>query len=175
MFLEVILEGYESIRGQTILKYNTNSFGEIYHIHGDIADPSSIVFSQKDYDEWQQKKKYVSAKLLTYFAEHPIFIFGYGLHDPNVLSILNDIGEILANDEGLIQNVYQVIWHSKDAPINPSKEIAFLHNDKQYRLNAIHTKEFFDFQSTQKPFGAHISKSETCSRTRCTDNEACQK
>jgi hypothetical protein len=81
LFLENVFEGYEPITGQKILKYNTNSFGEIYHIHGDVSEPESVVLTKSDYDEWKEKKKYISAKLLTYFAEHPVFIFGYGLGD----------------------------------------------------------------------------------------------
>jgi hypothetical protein len=76
LFLEQVFDGYEPISGQTILKYNTNSFGEIFHIHGDVSDPKSIVLTKRGYDKWTDKKKYVSAKLLTYFAEHPVFIVG---------------------------------------------------------------------------------------------------
>lgn len=101
LFLENVFDGYEPITGQTILKYNTNSFGEIFHIHGDVSSPQSIVLTKKDYDDWKKKKKYISAKLLTYFAEHPVFIFGYGLGDPNVKEILRDIGEIVADKNGL--------------------------------------------------------------------------
>lgn len=141
MFLEQIFEGYEPITGQTILRYNTNSFGEIFHIHGDISNPSTIVLTADDYGEWKDKKKYVSAKLLTYFAEHPVFIFGYGLGDENVKAILRDIGELVADEAGLIPNVYQIIWQSGDLPKYPPDQAIFSVGDKEYRTKAIYTND----------------------------------
>lgn len=141
LFLEGVFEGYETITGQTILRYNANSFGEIFHIHGDISKPESIVLTQRDYDDWSEKKKYVSAKLLTYFAEHPVFIMGYGLGDPNVKSILRDIGEIVATEDGLIPNVYQIIWHADNVGKTPPEQAVFAVDGKEYRTMAIHTTE----------------------------------
>ncbi|WP_421779764.1 SIR2 family protein [Kiloniella litopenaei] len=141
LFLEQVFDGYEPITGQTILKYNTNSFGEIFHIHGDISDPSSIVLTQEDYDDWAEKKKYVSAKLLTYFAEHPVFIFGYGLGDSNVKEIMKDIGELVADETGLIPNVYQVVWHPNEVEKHPPDQAIFSFDGKEYRTRAIHTND----------------------------------
>lgn len=142
MFLEQVFDGYEPISGQTILRYNTNSFGEIFHIHGDISNPTSIVLTQADYQEWTEKKKYVSAKLLTYFAEHPVFILGYGMGDMNVKAILRDIGELVANEEGLIPNVYQVIWRPDPIEKHPPDQSVFAVDGKEYRIHAIHTNDF---------------------------------
>ena len=139
--LEVIFEGYVPVTGQTIIRYNTNSFGEIFHIHGDVSEPSSIVLTREDYEEWKDKKKYISAKLLTYFAEHPVFIFGYGLGDPNVKEILRDIGELVADDTGLIDNVYQVIW-VEDLPKNPPEQAVFSVDGREFRINAVYAQNF---------------------------------
>jgi len=141
LFLERILDGYEPITGQTIIRYNTNSFGEIFHIHGDVSDPSSLVLTREDYDSWTEKKKYVSAKLLTYFAEHPVFILGYGLGDPNVKAILRDIGELVADETGLIDNVFQVVWSSTAVGSNPPEQAVFSVDGQEYRTRAIHTEE----------------------------------
>ncbi len=141
LFLEQVFEGYETITGQSIIRYNTNSFGEIYHIHGDVTEPSTIVLTKGDYEEWSEKKKYVSAKLLTYFAEHPVFIFGYGLGDENVKSIMRDIGELVADESGLIRNVYQVVWRSGELEENPPDQALFAVDGKEYRTKAIHTKD----------------------------------
>ncbi len=130
------------ISGQTILRYNTNSFGEIFHIHGDVSNPTSIVLTKADYDDWTEKKKYVSAKLLTYFAEHPVFILGYGLGDSNVKSILRDIGELVADEHGLIPNVYQVVWRSDQIERHPPDQAVFAVDGKEYRIHAIHTNDF---------------------------------
>ncbi|AEG50720.1 hypothetical protein Sphch_3104 [Sphingobium chlorophenolicum L-1] len=141
LFLETVFDGYAPVTGQTILKYNTNSFGEIFHIHGDISDPSSIVLTKSDYDEWTERKKYVSAKLLTYFAEHPVFIFGYGLGDDNVKAIMRDIGELVADESGLIPNVYQIIWQADPVGKHPPDQAIFSVDGKDYRTRAIYTNE----------------------------------
>lgn len=141
LFLEGLFEGYETITGQTILRYNANSFGEVFHVHGDISNPESIVLTRRDYDEWSEKKKYISAKLLTYFAEHPVFIMGYGLGDPNVKEILRDIGELVANEDGLIPNVYQIVWHGDDVGKTPPEQAVFAVDGKEYRTMAIHTTD----------------------------------
>ncbi|OCC25305.1 hypothetical protein MB02_01125 [Croceicoccus estronivorus] len=140
-FLEKVLDGYEPITGQTIIRYNTNSFGEIFHIHGDVSDPSSLVLTDKDYEEWRDKKKYVSAKLLTYFAEHPVFILGYGLGDDNVKAILRDIGELVADETGLIDNVFQVIWHQDPIATQPPEQAVFDVDGQEFRTQAIHTND----------------------------------
>ncbi len=142
MFLEKIFEGYYPVTGQTILRYNTNSFGEIFHIHGDISSPSSIVLTNKDYQEWAEKKKYISAKLLTYFAEHPVFIFGYSMGDPNVKSILGDIGELVADERGVISNVYQVIWTNEVIEKHPPEQAVFSLDGREYRVNSIYANDF---------------------------------
>lgn len=140
-FIETIFSGYETIIGQTILKYNTNSFGEIFHIHGHVSDTNSIVLTKADFGEWDKKKKYISAKLLTYFAEHPVFIFGYSLNDPNIRSILKDIAEIVSTKDGLIDNVYQVIWHSDKVPEGPAEHSVVELDGFEFRIHAIHTNE----------------------------------
>ena len=81
-------------------------------------------------------------KLLTYFAEHPVFIMGYGLGDPNVKSILKDIGELVAAEDGLIPNVYQIIWRSDKIEKHPPDQATFAVDGKEYRIRAIHTNDF---------------------------------
>lgn len=140
-FLEMVFDGYEPITGQTIIRYNTNSFGEIFHIHGDISRFESLVLTNSDYDEWSSKKKYVSAKLLTYFAEHPVFILGYGLGDPNIKSILRDIGELVADETGLIDNVYQIIWHPEKLISLQPDQAVFDVDGQEFRTRAVHTND----------------------------------
>lgn len=142
LFLESIFSGYETITGQKILRYNTNSFGEIYHIHGDVSESNSIVLTRSDYNDWSEKKKYISAKLLAYFAEHPVFIMGYSVNDPNVQSILLDIGELVADEEGLIENVYQIIWRQDEIEKNPPEQATVSYEGKEFRTMAIHTSDF---------------------------------
>ena len=141
-FLQIMFEGYEVISGQKILKYNTNYFGEIFHIHGDVNDFRSIILTEADYNDWSDKKKYVAAKLLTFFAEHPVFIFGYSLSDPNVAEILRDIGEIIADENGVIPNVYQIIWTEGEEENFSSPYRSFVVDGREFKTKAIYTSEF---------------------------------
>ncbi len=134
--LESVFTGYEPIVGKGVLRYDLNSFGEIFHIHGIASDPASLILTAPDYSNWEQQSRYFAAKLLTYFVEHPVFIFGYGLGDPNVRSLLQDIGRITADDDGLIGNVVQIVWHTGKKPYSEQSEFVIDDDSsgKQYRL-----------------------------------------
>lgn len=116
MFLERVFPDYLPIIGQQILKANNICMGEIFKIHGCTSDPSSIVLTKQDYDTFISKKKYLSAKLLTFFAEHPLLFLGYRAGDPNIKAILSDIDEILSPQGGLIPNIYILKWDPRIAP-----------------------------------------------------------
>lgn len=121
--LEAIYPDYEPIIGQQILSANYTSIGEILKIHGCVSDPSSIVLTRDDYDEFTAKKKYLSAKLLTYFSEHPLVFVGYSATDPNIQAILSDIDEILSPNGELIENIYLVQRVSNtDGNVNFARE-----------------------------------------------------
>jgi hypothetical protein len=152
--LELIFDGYEAIVGRGVLRYDLNSFGEIFHIHGMTGDPQSLVLTSTDYENWHKQSRYFAAKLLTYFVEHPAFIFGYGLGDPNVRTLLQDIGRIAADESGLVSNVAQVVWHP-ELKAGPSQSEVVIDDEddgRQYRLrvfNVSSLKEVFDLLSAR--------------------------
>ena len=134
--LESIFEGYEAIVGKGVLRYNLNSFGEIFHIHGSALSPESMILVHKDYEGWHRESQYFASKLLTYFVEHPIFILGYSLGDPNIRTVLGDIGRIVADDTGLIRNVLQIIWNP-DIEEAIQREYSIEEGENQYRIRVI--------------------------------------
>jgi len=87
-----------------------NIMGELYKIHGSIEDPNSLSLTTRDYERFIKKRKYISSKIMTYFAEYPVFIMGYGLGDKNVNSIISDLGEALKDKGGLLDNVFYIEW-----------------------------------------------------------------
>lgn len=137
--LENIFPGYEAIVGKKVLRYNLNAYGEVYHIHGSVDEPSTIVINNSDYAQWHKDSKYFAAKLLTYFVEHPVIILGYSLTDPNVRTVLEDIGAIVADETGLIANVLQVIYEEDLEGEAIQTEIAIPVNGSQFRITAIKT------------------------------------
>ena len=151
-FLEKIFIGYEAIVGKGVLRYNLNSFGEIFHIHGTVDRPDTMVLVKEDYDVWDEESRYFASKLLTYFVEHPIFIFGYGLGDPNIKTVLSDIGRIVAGNDGLIANVVQVVWSPDEEGGSSQSEHVVSDGDKQYRIRVLNVDSFeriFELLSAQ--------------------------
>ncbi|WP_420144794.1 SIR2 family NAD-dependent protein deacylase [Sphingobium sp.] len=144
--LEQVFKGYEPIVGRGVLRYDLNSFGEIFHIHGMAGNPRTLVLTSPDYINWEKQSRYFAAKLLTYFVEHPVFIFGYGLGDPNVRTLLRDIGRIAADDSGLITNVAQVVWHQElKSGANQSEVVIDDEDDgRQYRLRVFNVTSLID-------------------------------
>lgn len=109
-----------------------------------MTNPSSLVFTQKDYDQFIQRKKYLSAKLLTYFAEHPLLFIGYSATDSNIAAILSDIDEIISSGEEVIDNIYLLEW--KEAIDASSFEklntTITIDNGKTVRVNCIVANDF---------------------------------
>lgn len=144
--LEEIFEGYEPIVGRGVLRYDLNSFGEIFHIHGMAHDPRSLVLTTPDYESWHKQSRYFAAKLLTYFVEHPVFVFGYGLGDPNVRTLLQDIGRVAADESGLISNVAQIVWNPELKTGATQSEFVIDDEDdgRQYRLRVFTVTSLID-------------------------------
>ncbi|HQS49518.1 MAG TPA: SIR2 family protein [Xanthobacteraceae bacterium] len=103
--LECTLQGYQPVVGRDVYRYRIESMGEIYKIHGTVDDPQSIVLTTADYEKYSEQRRYVSAKMMTMFAENPVIILGYSLNDENVSKILCDVGEVIADDNGFIENI----------------------------------------------------------------------
>jgi hypothetical protein len=141
---ETIYPDYTRIVGQKIIRAPGISVGEIFKIHGCVTDYKEIVLTTSDYSSWTNKKKYLSAKLLTYFLEHPVLIVGYGAQDPNVLAILRDIDEILACPGSLVSNIFYLIFDENlsDSSTPPSDMLLDLGNGSSMRVNAIHANDF---------------------------------
>jgi hypothetical protein len=142
--LENIFVDYQSIIGQTILKTNMYSFGELFKIHGCISEPKSLVLHKQDYEEFSRKKKYLSAKLLTFFAEHPLLFIGYSANDPNIQAILSDIDEIISNDGASIDNIYMLEYDTTltEKSYPTIEKIIPTDEHKNITIKSIKTREF---------------------------------
>ena len=122
-----------------------------------MSDYNNLVFTQQDYDEFIKKKKYLSAKLLTYFSEHPLLFVGYSATDPNIRAILSDIDEAIPRpgpSGTLIPNIYILEWRrERAADYRPAREKLIAVDDgRSVRVKAI---ESDDFQWVFTAFGAN--------------------
>jgi hypothetical protein len=143
-FIEMVFPEYTSIVGQQILKSQYSSIGEIFKIHGCVSEPSSLVLNREDYNDFLSKKKYLSAKLLTFFLEHPIIFLGYGAGDPNIQAILSDIDEILSSDNQLVPNIYIVQWEENIEETNTysTETLIKLEGEKSIRIKSISAENY---------------------------------
>lgn len=142
--LELIFPDYQPIIGEEILRTDYQSIGEILKIHGCVSEPESLVLTEEDYEEWINKRKYLSAKLLTYFAEHPVLITGYSASDNNIQRLLSDIDEILSPEDELVDNIYFLDWQEDISSINVferEKRIPTI-KDNSIRVNYIQSQSF---------------------------------
>lgn len=143
--LELLFPEYTPIIGQKILKNEYSSIGEIFKIHGCCSECESIVITDEDYKKFKKKKKYLSAKLMAYFAEHPLILIGYSAEDPNIKSILSDIDELLTTEDNeVVPNIYFLEWKEeiKDEVLYSRERLIPLEESKSMRVKNIVANDF---------------------------------
>lgn len=108
MFIEQLFPEYTTYVGQEELLFsNPQEIGEIYKIHGCSTNADSLVLTDSDYQDFNEKNTYLAAKLITLFVEHPIVFIGYSISDENISSLLKAISNCIGKDniEKLRQNL----------------------------------------------------------------------
>jgi len=143
-FLERLFPEYEPVIGQRILCADSAFIGEIFKIHGCVSEPKTLVLTEEDYQEFSARKKYLSAKLLTFFLEHPVLFAGYSAEDPNIRAILSDIDLILAAKGDLIPNIYllQRPKAERDEELFPREELIPVGGERRVRIQTIVAHDF---------------------------------
>lgn len=76
------------IDGSVIPKVN-NGYN-VFHIHGCVTKPESLVFTISDYFEFQHKDNYLSRKLFTLLQDTTVAVIGYSVNDFNLNNIFNE-------------------------------------------------------------------------------------
>ncbi|MDF4223017.1 SIR2 family protein [Maribacter sp. M208] len=98
--LENIFPEFNKFVGQEELIFSElYSIGEIYKIHGCSSKPNSLILTEEDYNNYEDRNAYLAAKLLTIFIENPIIFIGYSLDDKNIQSILKSIIKCLTKEK----------------------------------------------------------------------------
>lgn len=78
---------------------DTYNWSELFKIHGDVKDPSSIVITEEDYDKYDKNSILISAKILSNLINSPIIFLGYSLSDRNVQKLLSDFASQLPDGD----------------------------------------------------------------------------
>lgn len=98
-FTEQLFPDYKVYIGQEQLLFsNPQEIGEIYKIHGCASDPHSLLLTDNDYNNFNDRNAYLAAKLITLFIEHPIIFIGYSLSDKNIYNLLTAITKCIGSE-----------------------------------------------------------------------------
>ncbi|ABD68809.1 conserved hypothetical protein [Rhodoferax ferrireducens T118] len=151
--LEQIFPKYEVVVGQNVFRTSPLVIGEIFKIHGSISDPGSLVLTQDDYCVFEEDKKYLSAKLLTYFAEHPLLFVGYSASDANIRNVLHDMSRMFKPSTLLIPNIYILQWDEmqNDQSYPPREHVLEVGHDVNVRIKSITANSY---EWVYKAFGS---------------------
>lgn len=142
--LETIFPGFETMVGQEIYQNENKVVGDLFKIHGSVTDLESIILTKEDYHDFEEEKKYISAKLLTYFTEHPVLILGHSASDENIQRILHDLDRMIpTEDDDLIDNLFLVDYEREPSNVEndpnlPRDELIKVNEDgRTVRVNSI--------------------------------------
>lgn len=146
LFFERILrDSFQKYVGQSELMFSkTIELAELYKIHGCCTKPNSLVINKNDYQEFMDKQKYLSAKLLTIFLEHPIVFIGYSLTDSNIRKILESITDCL-EDEQLLELKNRLIfieWNNTDGADEIKERVFSFNNQKSITMQSFCIKDY---------------------------------
>ncbi|MFZ3125151.1 MAG: SIR2 family protein [Acidovorax sp.] len=143
--IEPLFPEYETIIGQQIMRKGYLSIGEIFKIHGCRTQPQSLVVNEADYQRFDEDHKYLSAKLLTYFIEHPLVFIGYRADDPNIKAILYDVYRMVrATTTEVVPNIFILQWDETiNEASNPAREyVISVAPDINIRIKSIAANSF---------------------------------
>lgn len=146
--IESIFNFTPLISNDIVLK---NPYGSVYKIHGCVTNPSNIIITSTDYDDFDKKYEFIKAQLLSIFIHNPIIFIGYSISDDNIKNLLKTIfSNIQPNSDeskkirdNFLLIEYEkdgtsrdVIEHDIDLPINGTSTIV--------RINKIRTDKYSD-------------------------------
>ena len=143
--IEPMFSDYERVISQQILRKPFLAIGEIFKIHGCISQPNTIVINEADYQRFEEDHKYLSAKLLTYFIEHPLVFIGYRANDPNIKKILSDVDRMVrANEFEIVPNIY-ILERSEEISEKsypPRDKVLAVAAERNIRIKSISASSF---------------------------------
>lgn len=145
--LERLFPKLNVVTGQQVIRRKeATNIGHILKIHGSTSKPEEIIISTEDYELFHSKQKYLTAKLLTYFMEHPVIFLGYSITDSNIKSILADISEIVSGDtDEVVNNIWFIEWKKEEVDPGfkpPTDKLIDLGGGKSIRINYMLVQSF---------------------------------
>ena len=80
----------------------------IYHIHGIRTNSQSIVATRQDYVKYLRPSNYALNRLPLLFSENCVIIFGYSIHDLNVLHAIDFANNFYKINKNLNKSIFQI-------------------------------------------------------------------
>lgn len=140
--IEYCFDNEISVIHRNLESLNNISYkNKVFKIHGCITDintegSSGIIITEKDYNNFKNKNKYLFYKIYSFFTEKKIVFIGYSINDPNIRSLLNDVIEENDGKVGL-----QIYWVTRDK----LKDLDRQYYEKHFKLKIIEQMNIIDF------------------------------
>lgn len=131
-----------SVINRNLISLNNISYkNKIFKIHGCISDINDgryggIIITEKDYNDFKNKNKYLFYKIYSFFTEKKIVFIGYSINDPNIRSLLNDVIEENSDEVDI-----QIYWVTRENLKKLDKE----YYEKHFKLSIIEETEIINF------------------------------
>lgn len=123
---------------------DSEGIGEIYKIHGSITSPSTLIFDEHDYENFDKNLRGVASKILSLALDYPIIFLGYSLEDDNIIKILETLVDCLSSSqlEKLSQNIIYVNWTPRQYKLYENKR-TINKDGRLLQMTSIDTDNFY--------------------------------
>lgn len=125
----------------------------VYHIHGSVLDPESIVITNRDYTHTLRLSDYRHARLPFLIKESTVLMVGYSLNDLNVLSAIDYSQNVYSNETGRNNHIIQLLYSQY-----PNSEPYNLDNGITIQEVASLSDFFQEYLTYEKSFRSEIGK-----------------
>lgn len=155
--INIITTNYDTLISEFLLTENTRVFIDgtpipsvnmgqnIYHIHGSINNPESIILTMNDYFTFQHRQSYLSRKFYTLLQETTTVILGYSLGDFDLNSILNEV-QASSNQVLKRSNIYYI---TRDEYVPEAYKNYYLYTYGIHVIEWCEIDEFFEKLSSK--------------------------
>jgi hypothetical protein len=140
MVLEAILaEKGQYLAREELFRQRNDGRIPIWHVHGSIQQPESIIVTNNDYQQFFRPDDYVQRKISMLLHEYTTLFIGYSMSDPNITTAVD-----------WAMNVFKTKGPSKDTIfqirlVHAQGEEVIQQDTETKSMYYIHTKDSIDF------------------------------